>query len=162
MRMLRSLVLVSGFMLTAAVASAQTGQLAVDNAWARATPGKSDIGAAYVTIHSPTADRLVAASTPVAKKAELHTMEMSGMVMKMRPISSIDIPAGQSVSLAPGGMHIMLMGLKQPLKAGQSFPLSLTFAKAGTRTVNVAVEKVGASGPMPAGTMSMPMPAVKH
>lgn len=162
MRMLRSLVLVSGFMLTAAVASAQTGQLAVDNAWARATPGKSDIGAAYVTIHSPTADRLVAASTPVAKKAELHTMEMSGMVMKMRPISSIDIPAGQSVSLAPGGMHIMLMGLKQPLKAGQSFPLSLTFAKAGTRTVNVAVEKVGASGPMPAGTMSMPMPAAKH
>jgi hypothetical protein len=160
--MLRSLVLVSGFMLTAAVASAQTGQLAVDNAWARATPGKSDIGAAYVTIHSPTADRLVAASTPVAKKAELHTMEMSGMVMKMRPISSIDIPAGQSVSLAPGGMHIMLMGLKQPLKAGQSFPLSLTFAKAGTRTVNVAVEKVGASGPMPAGTMSMPMPAAKH
>lgn len=162
MRMLRSLVLVSGFMLTAAVASAQTGQLAVDNAWARATPGKSDIGAAYVTIHSPTADRLVAASTPVAKKAELHTMEMSGMVMKMRPISSIDIPAGQSVSLAPGGMHIMLMGLNQPLKAGQSFPLSLTFAKAGTRTVNVAVEKVGASGPMPAGTMSMPMPAAKH
>jgi copper(I)-binding protein len=149
-------------MLTAAVASAQTGQLAVDNAWARATPGKSDIGAAYVTIHSPTADRLVAASTPVAKKAELHTMEMSGMVMKMRPISSIDIPAGQSVSLAPGGMHIMLMGLNQPLKAGQSFPLNLTFAKAGTRTVNVAVEKVGASGPMPAGTMSMPMPAAKH
>ena len=162
MRMLRTLVLVSGFMLTAAVASAQTGQLAVDNAWARATPGKSDIGAAYVTIHSPTDDRLVAASTPVAKKAELHTMEMSGMVMKMRPISSIDIPAGQSVSLAPGGMHIMLMGLKQPLKAGQSFPLTLTFAKAGTRTVNVAVEKVGASGPMPAGTMSMPMPAAKH
>ncbi len=162
MRMLRTLVLVSGFMLTAAVASAQTGQLAVDNAWARATPGKSDIGAAYVTIHSPTDDRLVAASTPVAKKAELHTMEMSGMVMKMRPISSIDIPAGQSVSLAPGGMHIMLMGLKQPLKAGQSFPLTLTFVKAGTRTVNVAVEKVGASGPMPAGTMSMPMPAAKH
>ncbi|MGA8754959.1 MAG: copper chaperone PCu(A)C [Stellaceae bacterium] len=160
MRMLRTLVLVSGFMLTAAVASAQTGQLAVDNAWARATPGKSDIGAAYVTIHSPTDDRLVAASTPVAKKAELHTMEMSGMVMKMRPISSIDIPAGQSVSLAPGGMHIMLMGLKQPLKAGQSFPLTLTFVKAGTRTVNVAVEKVGASGPMPAGTM--PMPAAKH
>ena len=162
MRMLRIVLLMVGFVLTAAVASAQTGPLAVDNAWARATPGKSDIGAAYVTIHSPTADRLVAASTPVAKKAELHTMEMSGMVMKMRPISGIDIPAGQSVSLAPGGLHIMLMGLKQPLKAGQSFPLTLTFAKAGTRTVNVAVEKVGASGPMPAGTMSMPLPAAQH
>ncbi len=161
MRMLRTVLLVAGFVLTAAVASAQTqtqtGQLAVDNAWARATPGKSDIGAAYVTIHSPTADRLVAASTPVAKKAELHTMEMSGMVMKMRPISGIDIPAGQSVSLAPGGMHIMLMGLNQPLKTGQSFPLTLTFEKAGTRTVNVAVEKVGATAPM-----TMPMPAAQH
>ncbi len=163
MRMLRiSLLFAVCLALTAAVASAQTGQIAVDHAWARATPGKSDIGAAYVTIHSPTADRLVAASTPVAKKAELHTMEMSGMVMKMRPIAGIDIPAGQSVSLAPGGMHIMLMGLKQPLKAGQSFPLTLTFEKAGARTVNVAVEKVGATGPMPAGTMSMPMPAAQH
>ena len=99
---------------------------------------------------SPTADRLVAASTPVADKAELHTMSMSGMVMKMRPIAGVNIPAGQKVTLAPGGMHIMLIGLKKPLQAGQSFPLALTFAQAGTRTVEVAVEKVGATGPAPA------------
>jgi periplasmic copper chaperone A len=144
------MLLVTGLVLGAGAAAAQTGQLTVDNAWARATPGKSTTGAAYVTIRSPTADRLVAASTPVAKQAELHTMSMSGMVMKMRPIAGVDIPAGQPVSLAPGGMHIMLMNLTKPLKAGQSFPLTLTFEKAGTRTVSVAVEKVGATGPAPA------------
>jgi periplasmic copper chaperone A len=150
MRVLRIMLLIAGFVLTANAASAQTGQLEVDNAWARATPGKSATGAAYVTIRSPTADKLVAASSPVAKKAELHTMSMSGMVMKMRPVAGIDIPAGQPVTLAPGGYHIMLIGLAKPLAAGQSFPLTLTFEKAGSRTVNVAVEKIGAMGPTPA------------
>ncbi len=147
MRTLGILMVVAGVIFVAAPAVAQTGALEVNHAWARATPGKSSIGAAYLTIQSPTPDRLVAASTPVAKEAQLHTMTMTGMVMKMRPISDVDIPADKPVTLAPGGMHIMLMGLKQPLKAGQSFRLTLTFAKAGTRTVDVAVEPVGASGP---------------
>jgi len=134
----------------ASAALAQPTQLEVDNAWAGATPGKAENGAAYVTITSPTADRLVSASTPVAKKAELHTMSMQGMVMKMRPISGVDIPAGQVVSLKPGGEHIMLMGLNEPLREGQSFPLSLDFEKAGPRTVMVTVEKAGAKGPGPA------------
>ena len=147
MKAIRIVLLVVGFVFAAGAASTQTGGLQVENAWARATPGKSQIGAAYVTIQSPTPDRLVAASTPVAKEAQLHTMEMSGMVMKMRPISGVDIPADKPVTLGPGGMHIMLMGLKEPLKAGQSFPLTLNFAKAGTRTIDVAVEPVGATGP---------------
>lgn len=150
MRSVRIVVLVAGLVFAAGAASAQNGGLTVDHAWARATPGKSEIGAAYASIRSPTADRLVAASTPVAQKAELHTMSMSGMVMKMRPAAGVDIPAGEPVTLAPGGVHIMLMGLAKPLKAGQSFPLTLTFEKAGTRTVEVAVEKVGATGPAPA------------
>lgn len=158
MRMLGMTLLITGLLLGAGAASAQTGQLAVDNAWARATPGKSATGAAYLTIHSPTADRLVAAATPVAEKAELHTMSMAGMVMKMRPIEGVDIPAGQPVSLKPGGMHIMLIGLKKPLQAGQSFPLTLTFDKAGTRTVNVAVERIGAMGPAPTAQH----PAAQH
>lgn len=148
MKAIRMLVLVAGFVFAAsAISSAR--QLEVDNAWARATPGKSATGAAYVTIQSPTADKLVAVSSPVAKKAELHTMSMSGMVMKMRPIASIDIPPGQAVTLQPGGLHIMLVGLAKPLQTGQSFPLTLTFEKAGSRTVNVAVEKIGAMGPTP-------------
>jgi periplasmic copper chaperone A len=146
---IRMLALVAGFVFAASAVLAQTGQLEVSNAWARATPGRSVPGAAYVTIQSPTADKLVAVSSPVAKKAELHTMSMSGMVMKMRPVASIDIPAGQAVTLQPGGLHIMLVGLAKPLQTGQSFPLTLTFEKAGSRTVTVAVEKIGAMGPTP-------------
>jgi len=133
----------------ASAALAQTSQLEVSDAWARATPGKAENGVAYLTIRSPTPDHLVSASSPVAKKAELHTMEMAGMVMKMRPLAGLDIPAGQPVALKPGGEHIMLLGLTRPLREGQSFPLTLNFEKAGTRTVTVAVEKPGAAGPAP-------------
>ena len=149
MKAIRIVLLLAALVFDAATASAQTGQLQVTNAWARATPGRSEVGAAYVTIQSPTADRLVAASSPVAKKVGLHTMTMSGTVMQMRPVAAIDIPAGQPVTLAPDGLHIMLEGLKKPLRAGQSFPLTLTFEKAGTRTVKVAVQQVGAMAPMP-------------
>ena len=138
----------AGVFAVANVVLAQTNQLEVSNAWARATPGKAENGAAYVTIVSPTPDRLLSASSPAAKKAELHTMEMAGMVMKMRPLAGLDIPAGQPVALKPGGEHIMLMGLQQPLREGQSFSLTLNFEKAGARTVSVAVEKAGAMSGM--------------
>ena len=134
-------------LVVASAALAQTNQLEVSNAWARATPGKAENGAAYLTIQSPTPDRLLSVSAPVAKKAELHTMSMEGMVMKMRPLANLDIPAGQPVTLKPGGEHVMLLGLDAPLREGQSFPLTLTFEKAGTRTVTVAIEKPGAAGP---------------
>ena len=129
----------------ASAALAQSGQLEVGNAWARATPGKAENGAAYLTIQSPTADRLVSASSPVAKKAELHISSMEGMVMKMRPLAALDIPAGKPVTLSPGGTHVMLLGLNQPLREGQSFPLTLTFEKAGPKEVTVAVGKPGAT-----------------
>ena len=141
------LLTVAACLLVASTALAQTGQLEVSDAWARATPAKAENGVAYLTIRSPTPDRLVSVSSPVAKKAELHTMEMAGMVMKMRPLAGLDIPAGQPVTLKPGGDHVMLTGLNGPLREGQSFPLTLTFEKAGTRTVTVAVEKPGAAGP---------------
>lgn len=150
MKAIAVLVLLVGLAGVAGDAVGQTGQIAIDNAWARATPGSSKIGAAYATIRVPAADRLVAAATPVAQKAELHTMEMSGMVMKMRPVAGIAIVPGKPLVLAPGALHIMLTGLKRPLRAGESFPLTLTFQKAGARTVTVAVEKVGAAGPAPA------------
>jgi periplasmic copper chaperone A len=131
----------------ASAALAQTAQLEVSSAWARATPAKAENGVAYVTIQSPTEDRLLSAASPVAKKLELHTMEMAGMVMKMPRLDGLAIPAGQPVTLKPGGEHIMLMGLNGPLREGQSFPLTLTFEKAGVREVTVAVEKAGAAGP---------------
>ena len=139
---------VAAGLVIAGAALAQTAQLEVGNAWARATPAKAENGIAFLTIRSPTPDRLVSVSSPVAKKAELNTMEMSGMVMKMRPIASLDIPAGQPVTLKPSGEHIMLIGLNGPLREGQSFPLTLTFERAGAREVSVAVEKPGAAGPI--------------
>jgi periplasmic copper chaperone A len=148
----------TGSLLIAGAAIAQTNQVDVKDAWARATPGKAENGATYLTIQSPTADRLVGVSTPIAKKAGLHTMTMEGSVMKMRPLSGIDVPANQPVTLKPGGMHIMLEGLNEPLQAGKSFPLTLNFEKAGQKQVEVAVEKAGAGGPGGHAGMDMPMP----
>jgi periplasmic copper chaperone A len=132
---------------TVAAALAQTGQVEITNAWARATPGGATTGAAYLTIVSPVADRLVGASSPVAKSAQLHTMTMQGNIMKMRPVAGIDLPAGKAVTLKPGGLHIMLTGLTAPIKDGQNFPLTLTFKNAGSKEVTVKVAKVGAMGP---------------
>ena len=147
-----------GLWLAAAGAIAQTGELQATNAWARATPGAAQTAATYVTILSPTADRLTGVSTPIAQKADLHSMTMDGNVMKMRDLDGIDLPAGKTVTLKPGGYHIMLTGLAHPLIAGQTFPLTLSFDKAGTRDVTVTVQKIGSMGPgTPLPGMDMPM-----
>ena len=121
--------------------------VSVTNAWARATPGGAETAAAYVTLESPAGDRLMGISTPAAQKAEVHSMTMEGSVMKMRSVDGLDLPPGQTVTLKPGGYHIMMTGLAKPLEAGESFPLTLTFAKAGAKNVTVSVEKIGAMGP---------------
>ena len=126
---------------------AQTGSIEIKEAWARATPGGAQNGAAYVTLVSPTGDRLTGVSSPVAEKAELHQMTNDGGIMKMREVTAIELPPGTPVSLKPGGLHVMLMGLTHPLQPGQSVPMTLQFEKSGTREVDVAVGKVGATGP---------------
>jgi copper(I)-binding protein len=159
--MSKKLLALAAFLLIAGGAAAQTGSVAVKDSWARATPGKAEIGAAYLTLESPVPDRLTGLSTPIAQTAQLHTATMEGGVMKMRPLAGLDLPAGQAVTLKPGATHIMLLGLNQPLHPGQSFPLTLHFEKAGTREVSVSVEKAGAMGPekTTGGNMKMPMPA---
>ena len=145
--------LVAGF---AVAASAQQSTIAVTDAWARATPQGAKTGAAYVTVanQGSVPDKLVSASTPVAAEAQLHTMTEDNGVMKMRPVSAIDLKPGASVTLKPGGMHLMMMDLKQPLKEGDSFPLALTFEKAGKIDTSVKVQKAGAmSGGMDMGDM---------
>ena len=126
---------------------AQTGSIEIKEAWARATPGGAQNGAAYVTLVSPTGDRLTGVSSPVAEKAELHQMTNDGGIMKMREVTAIELPPGTPVSLKPGGLHVMLIGLKHPLQPGQSVPMTLQFEKSGTREIDVAVGKVGATGP---------------
>ncbi len=132
--------------LGASLAWAQSSGISVQQPWARATPGGAKTGAAYMTIVNNGAadDRLVAASTPVAGEAQIHEMTMDNGVMKMRPIPGLDLKPGAAVSLAPGGYHVMLIGLKQPLKDGDSFPLTLVFAKSGKQVVQVTVAKIGA------------------
>ena len=144
-------------LLFAGAAVAQTDSVEITDCWARATPGKTETGGVYLTIVSPVADRVTAVSTPVAQKAGLHTMSMEGGVMRMRPLGGLDLAPGQKVMLKPGGTHIMLIGLVTPLEAGKSFPLTLSFEKAGSREVTVAVEKAGAMGPESQGSSNMPM-----
>jgi copper(I)-binding protein len=133
------------FYCTAALA--QTGGVEIRDVWARATPVGARNGAAYLTMQSPTADRLTAASSPVAERVELHLSAMEDGVMRMREVPAIDLPPGETVTLKPGGLHVMLMGLKQPLQPGETIPLTLTFEKAGMREVTAAVGPVGAMGP---------------
>jgi copper(I)-binding protein len=163
--MSKNLAVFAACLLITGAAAAQQGAVEVTDAWARATPGKAETGAAYLTIASPSPDRLTGLSTPAAKSAELHMMTMdetvAGGVMRMRPLAGVDFAAGQKVAMKPGAMHIMLVGLKEPLRLGQSFPMTLYFEKAGAREVTVVVEKAGAmdrdghDGPQ----MMMPMPA---
>lgn len=154
------LALSAGLFLVISAAAAETDDIAISDVWARATPGGAQTAAAYATIEAPAGDRLTGASTPAAQNAELHTMTMDDGVMKMRQVDGIDLPAGKAVTLKPGGYHIMLTGLAKPLAEGQSFPLTLSFAKAGTRDVTVKVQKVGAMGPgsPPASMPGMDMP----
>ena len=140
-------------LLAPLAAHAQT-PIAVTRAWSRATMANG-MGVAYLTITaSGAADALVGVSTPVASKADLHESFEEGGVMKMRPVASLAVTPGKPVVLQPGGYHIMLMGLTHALKEGDTFPLTLQFAKAGAITVTATVGKAGASGmSMPSGTM---------
>ena len=112
------------------------GGVEITDAWARATPGGAENGAAYLTLMSPTGDRLTGVTSPAAAKAQLHEMTNDGGVMKMRDVTAIDLPPGKPVTLKPGGLHVMMMGLTHPLQPGQSVPLTLHFDKAGAREVS--------------------------
>ena len=121
------------------------GALTIGDPWARASAGPAKAGAAYITISNggAEADRLIAAMTPVAKKAAIHTHMMQGGIMKMRPVKAVEVNPGEPTVFMPGGLHIMLMGLKAPLVEGNTFPLTLTFERSGMVEVQVRVLGVG-------------------
>ncbi len=121
------------------------GDLVVGEARARATiPHRP--GATFLTItnRGPGDDRLIAASSPLAARAELHSHSMAGGVMKMRKVEAVPVPAGAVAKLEPGGYHIMLFDLARPLAEGEEFPLTLRFEKAGDIAVSVTVEAMTA------------------
>ena len=136
-----SLVLALGGAIPGAV-SAQSVQ--VVDAWSRPTPPGMDVGVAYFIIRNAgKSDRLLRVSSPVAKRAELHVSSMKNGVMRMEGLSSVDIGSGAPTSFEPGGRHVMLLGLKRPLKEGDAFPLVLTFANAGKVEAKVQVRGTG-------------------
>ena len=121
------------------------GPLVIDHPYAVPTPPGSLHGAAYLRSVRNTgaaADRLIGATTPVARQVEIHRMTLDGDVMRMRSLPAIDIPAGKRIELKHGGeFHLMLMNLSAPLKEGDSFPLTLRFERAGEKEVSVQVQK---------------------
>jgi periplasmic copper chaperone A len=133
---LHSLTLALGLLIASAGAVAQ---IKIDNAWARPTVPGQQGGGGYMTLQSPTADKLLSGSTPAAERFELHTMSMQGDVMTMREVKAIDLPAGQKVELKPGDLHVMFIGIKEPLKLGSKVPVTLKFEKAGEVKVEFEV-----------------------
>lgn len=130
------------------------GALKLTDLWTRATPPGAQTAGGYLTVANTGAepDRLVAVVSPDAASGELHEMSMDGGVMKMRALpDGIEIPAGGSVTLAPGGLHLMLIGLKAPLAEGGKLPVTLTFEKAGKVETFLHILAVGAKGPGGAG-----------
>ena len=130
----------------AAQSTSKIGPIEVSNAWARASAGRAGAGAADFN-HGGESDRLVSAKTDVSRTASLHAHIMKDNIMRMVRVDGLEVPAGGRATLRPGGHHVMLMGLAQPLMRGHSFPLSLTFEKAGTVTVEVVIMGPGARGP---------------
>ena len=124
------------------------GALKIEHPWARPTVAGQSTGGAYlgVTNTGNTPDRLLGGTSPAAVRVEVHEMRMDGDVMRMREMPALDLPAGASLELAPGGRHLMLFGLKAPLKVGDKLPLKLRFEKAGEVDVMLHVEsKPGAA-----------------
>ncbi|MCG6206913.1 copper chaperone PCu(A)C [Rhodopseudomonas sp. HC1] len=147
---------------TAQAAEVKAGDLVIDQAWSRATPGGAKVAGGYLTIENKgtAADRLVSATADVSGKVEIHEMSMDGGVMKMRMLEKgLPIEPGKTVKLAPGGYHIMFMDLKGALKEGEKLPVTLQFEKAGNVQVTFDVEGVGAKA---AGDTGGSMKKIDH
>lgn len=129
--------------------SVEVGTLSLTDLWTRATPPGAPTAGGYLTITNTGSepDTLLAVSSPVVGKSEIHEMATTDGVMTMRPVEGIEIPAGGSVTLAPGGFHLMFITLTEPLKEGEKMPVTLTFAKAGSVDTFLHILAIGADGP---------------
>ncbi len=115
-------------------------QVTVGEPWVRATVAAQKATGAFMTLTSVQPVKLVGVSSPAAGAVEVHEMKMVDDMMKMRQMQSLDLPAGQPVKLAPGGYHLMLLELKQPLKDGDKVPLTLEFEDAKKVRSKVVIE----------------------
>ena len=145
--MLRGAALGAGLLLAG---SACAADIEIQAPWSRATAKGAAVGGGYLTIvnNGKAPDRLVSATADVAEKAEIHEMAMDNAVMTMRALpDGVEIKPGETVTFKPGGLHLMLMGLKKPLVQGGDVHVTLNFAKAGAIAVTLPVGSLGATGP---------------
>ena len=151
----------------AATAQAEENTIAnivVTQAWSRATPGGSKVAGGYLTVENrgTVPDKLLSASTDVARKIEIHEMALTDGVMTMRPVEGgLTIEPGHNVKFAPGGLHLMIVGLVAPLKQGDQVSVSLTFEKAGKISVSFEVQGMGAQAPGPLNHTATADPPVR-
>jgi len=137
-----------GLIALALVALPAWAQVSVEQPWTRATPPGAKVGAGFMRLRNAgAADRVVGASSPVARRVEMHVTLREGDVMKMREVKSFEVPAGGSFELKPGGAHLMLLDLKRPLKKGEKVPLTLKLEKGGEVKAELTVEELGARQP---------------
>ena len=148
----RRLLLAAPALVALPALAQQQGDIAVTGPWTRAA-GQNGTGAGFMAIanRGTAPDRLVGASSPLARVTEIHTHLREGDILRMRPVAAVDLPPGGTVTLQPGGFHLMLIGLKEPLVQGQAVPLTLRFERAGEVQVMLAVQPAGARGPMAHG-----------
>jgi copper(I)-binding protein len=142
------LVVALGFSFSLQAQEAKVGSIKVDQAYTRATVPGQQVAGGFMKIENKgtSGDQLLSASSPAAGEVQLHEMAMEGNVMKMRQVKDIAVPAGGSVELKPGGLHLMFMNIKAPLTAGESVPVKLKFAKAGEVEVKMPVNAMGQAG----------------
>jgi periplasmic copper chaperone A len=127
----------------------EKGEIQIRHPWSRATPPGAKVGVAYMEIRNSGSrpDRLLGISTRVAQRVEMHVTERAGEVMKMRQVKAFEIPARESYTLRPGGSHLMLVDLAQPLKKGERFTMTLRFERAGEVPVELEVQEAGSKHP---------------
>jgi periplasmic copper chaperone A len=145
-----SMLLLGLLTLTARADDIKARDLVISQPWSRATPAGAQVASGYLTIANKgtTPDRLLGGSSDAAAKVDIHEMSSDGGVMTMRLIDSgLALAPGATVTLAPGGYHLMLTDIKKPLKQGDGVPITLKFEKAGDVTVTFNVMGIGAKGP---------------
>jgi len=147
--------------LAAQAADYNVGPIHIAQPWARATPKGASTGAAYMTITNTgkTPDKVSCVSSDASAECQIHTMTMDNGVMKMRPVEGgLEIKPGETVTLKPGGFHVMLVNLKHPLEQGKSVKATLKFDHAGAVDVDYPIAAIGAAAPgVPAGGGTMMM-----
>ena len=130
------------FAIGVLLVSSARAQVVVEDAWVRATVPGQPVAAAYLKIRSAQTAHLVAVRTPVTARAEVHEMRLESGIMRMRPVTRLELPAGRTVELKPGGYHLMLMNIEKPLRSGEVVPITLVIEGPDNKLREVKIDAI--------------------